>query len=163
MGTILCSSFFFPHFPPKQIVLICREFEWKLGENERIIDDMRGNWGSIEKHKEWREWRGRSNMKQGEPQCPLCGLLWPKETARMCNTQPLLAAPRSQESRGTAYVQEQNGWDRRGHRIRLELASTSPPRMLFRAATRGTVNQIIYLLSQGASLYVNSLSTLTHD
>lgn len=98
----------------------------KAGENERIIDDMRGN-GRASKHKEWRERRGLSNMKQGKPQCPLCGELWRKETERMRNTQQLLAAARSQESRGTAYVQEQNGWDRRRHRIRLELASTSPP------------------------------------
>lgn len=121
-----CAAVFSPTFLSKTN---CVDMPWiwmKAAENERIIDDMRWNCRAL-KHKERREWRGRSNMKQGKPQCLLCGVLWRKETEGMCNTQQLLAAPRSQESRGTAYVQEQNGWDRRGHRIRLELASTSPP------------------------------------
>lgn len=79
--------------------------------------------GEAAEHRNTKNDEGAATWSTESHSVQPCGELWWKEIWK--DVPRAAAAPRSQESR--AYVQEQNGRDRRGHQIKMELASTSPP------------------------------------
>lgn len=88
----------------------------------------------------------------------IAAVLRSEENLKGCGASSTkIACSLQQKRRGTSYTQNTA--------LGAELGQNYPPLLsptYFRAAAHGTVHQIIYSLSDGASLHRDSLPVLTH-